>query len=258
VLGDRDLLGFRQGYYDLLVGLLWREPAPALLQGLSQGLDERIRAARAIHPLLAEGWGTIAGYLADTAVDARIDAVIDEYTRLFIGPQPPELLLYESFYLAGHLLDRPLAAVRATLEELRIAREPDYPEPEDFLAFELEVMRILLRRQQAARDPDAEVAAVQAQALFLRRHVLVWGPTAARDLVRSAQARFYRGVGQILDGFLAIEGDLVEPWSDAPLLTLDAARRSYATRPAWRGPLLDAPDTPRRRPEVARGEPGPD
>ncbi|HZS31888.1 MAG TPA: molecular chaperone TorD family protein [Methylomirabilota bacterium] len=240
MIGDRELLGFRQGYYDLLVGLLWREPSDELVRALTAGLGERVQAAGALHRLLGEGWAALARFAADVGPAERGEAVRDEYTRLFLGPGAPELALYESHYLTGRLLDRPLAALRATLAELGIEKQPEYPEPEDFVAFELEVMRCLVRRQGEARDPDGETPAVDAQARFLKRHLLVWGPAAARDLA-SARAPFYGGVGRLLQGFLALEQDLLREWGPEPLVSLEAARGRYAGRPGFTGRVFEVP-----------------
>lgn len=237
MLADPDVLGFRRGYYDLLVGLFWREPAADLVASLPRGLDERIRAARALDPRLADGWEDVRRFFATTGAPA--EAVVDEYTRLFVGPRPPDLNLYESYYLAGRLLDEPLAILRATLGELGIERDATYSEPEDFLAFELEVMRVLLRRQAVAPDPDAQARTLTDQGTFLKRHLLVWGPAAGRDMAAREDAPFYRGVGRLLEGFLTLEQEHVKPWGSEELRSLDAARQLYARRRGWRGPLLD-------------------
>jgi TorA maturation chaperone TorD len=257
VIGDRELLAFRQGYYDLLVGLLWREPPDQLVEALASGLDERVAASRALEPRLGEGWAGLREFFAVTPADARAEEVRDEYTRLFVGPGAPELALYECQYLSGRLLDRPLAVLRATLAGLGIAKDPAYPEPEDFLAFELEVMRSLVHRQAAARDPDREAQAVNAQATFLKRHLLVWGPAAARDLA-VARARFYPGVGGVLHGFLAMEHDLLKEWGPEELVSLDAARARYAGRPEFTGRVFQVPpgEPPSGQRGRRRGSPG--
>lgn len=269
MLADPDVLGFRRGYYDLLVGLLWREPAPDLVAALPVGLDDRVRAAGALEPRLAEGWGALARFFA--TVPAPAEAVTEEYTRLFIGPQP-RLNLYESVYLAGRPYDRPLAVLRSTLRELGIEKAAGYPEPEDFVAFELEVMRVLLRRQASANDPDGHAQALAAQGTFLKRHLLVWGPAAGKDLAECGDASFYRGVGALLQGFLALERDHVGPWGPEELRTLEVARQLYAGRPDWQGPLLDFPEgrprsvrrgmrgrgPPQGRGSIRPGDPAPD
>lgn len=243
MIGDRDLLAFRKGYYDLFVSLLWQEPAGEFVTGLGEGIEERIKGARNLHPLLGEGWEEIGSFLEGVPPEQLGQTVADEYTRLFIGPREPEVTPYESFYLTGRLLDRPLAVVRAFLKEIGIEKQEGYSEPEDFLAFELEVMRRLIHRQGSAPDPDGEVRWVNSQATFLKEHLLVWGPAPARDLAGAKGAVFYRGVAKLLQGFLELERDLFKAWGEGEVRSLDEARQSFAQRREWKGPLFDLSDS---------------
>lgn len=239
MLGDAELRAFRADYYGLFVSLLWREPAGALLRGLGRGLDQRIQAAQGEAPEIAEGWRGLQAFLDAVPARAVEEAVREEYTRLFLGPPHPELNLYESFYLTGRVLDRPLADLRQDLLALGIEKDPAYAEPEDFLAFELDVMRRLIDRQAAAPDPDEEARWLGAQAALLKGHLLVWGEVAARDLAGARSGVFYRAVGRLLGGFLGFERRLFEAWSPGPIATIDQARQRYAGSGLWRGPLLE-------------------
>jgi TorA maturation chaperone TorD len=246
LIGDRDLLALRLGYYDLFVGLLWREPAAELVSALGQRDEGRIRAAAALDPRLGKGWEAIARALAPGSGTNHAEAVADEYTRLFLGPVSA-LSLYESQYLTGRLFDSPLAAVRASLGELGVEKDPAYSEPEDFVAFELEVVRTLLRRQEAATDPATATRAADGQAMFLKRHLLVWGPAAAGDLAVAQGTPFYQAVGELLQGFLALERDLVKDWGTEELRALDSVRQRFAKRREFRGQVFDVPSEPTER-----------
>ncbi len=254
MIGDRDLLEFRLGYYRLLSGLLGREPTPALLEAVARDLPHRVEAARALRPALGEGWARIGAFLEGRAPGEAAEAAADEFTRLFVGPRRPPVNPYESYYLTGGLFDRPLALVRAFLRQIGIEKEPGYAEPEDSLAFELGVMARLLERQRSASDPDTEADSVNLQAAFLKRHLLVWGPRCAEDLERAEGADFYRGVGALLRGFLELELALVREWGPEPVRTLEEARAAVGSG-AWRGPLFDP--TPSRDPDPPPGSPGP-
>jgi TorA maturation chaperone TorD len=246
---DLELHSFRQGYYDLLVALFRREPAAELLQQLSKGIRERIHAARNLHPLLGQGWEEIERLLADAPSETLAETVSDEYTRLFIGPHGPEINPYESFYLTGRLLDRPLADVRAFLKAIGIEKLEDYPEPEDFLAFELEVMRWLIGKQTAARDPQEETRLLGLELDFLKNHLLVWGPACAKDIERAKGARFYRPVAKILRAFLEVELNFFRQWGLDKVASLDEARQRYGAIPTWKGPTFDiAADEPEAPP----------
>jgi len=239
MIGDRELLGFRQGYYDLLVSLLWKEPQGNLLEGLRQGIQDRTKGAQGIHPLLGEGWGEIKRFLDAVPLERLAETVADEYTGLFIGPQAPEIHPYESYYLTGRLLDRPLASVRGFLQEIGIEKDGGYAEPEDCLAFELETMRRLIARQRSARDSEEEARWVNAQAAFLREHLLVWAPAVAGDLADTKGAAFYQGVAKLLQGFLEFERDLFKAWGPGEVKSLQEARQALAGMGDWKGPLFD-------------------
>jgi TorA maturation chaperone TorD len=203
---------------------------------------EARRGGRRLHPRLGEGWADLAGFLRAAPPASLAEVVTDEYTRLFVGPHP-ELNLYESYYLTGRVYDRPLATLRDFLKEAGIEKAPDYAELEDFLAFELEVVRALLGRQRAAGSAEEERAAADLQGAFLARHLLVWGPAAGHDLASAPPAVFYRGVGKLVEGFLALELDLVRGWGTEEPRDLAEAREAFARVPQWRGPLLEVPES---------------
>lgn len=242
MIGDRDLLAFRQAYYNLLVSLFWQEPAGELLRSLSDGIRERIDAARNLQPLLAEGWEEIERFLAQGPAGDVVEAITDEYTRIFIGPHSPEVNPYESFYLTGHLLDRPLANLRTHLKAIGIEKQEGYGEPEDFLAFELEVMRWLIGKQLGATDPEEEKRWLRLQSDFLKEHLLVWAPNCADDISSAKSARFYRGVAMILRGFLELERDVFRGLGLEKVISLEEARKQQAAIPSWKGPTFDMAD----------------
>lgn len=241
MIGDTELLTFRRGYYDLLVGLFGQEPTAELLTPLREGLEERTRAAAGLHPLLGKGWEEIGHSLAGNGPGAAAVAAAEEFTRLFLGPLAPEVNPYESYYLTGKLFDRPLVAVRGFLQKVGVERREDYPEPEDSLVFELEVMRQLIARQRAEQNPDGEARWVHLQAAFLKQHLLVWAPACARDLEQAKGAGFYRGVAKLLRGFLELELELFRDWGPLPLRSLEEARQSYLGQGGWKGPIFQAP-----------------
>lgn len=248
MVGDRDLLAFRQGYYELLVSLFWKEPAGELLHHLSDGISERIQAAQNLHALLAQGWEGLEQFLADTPSEQLAETVADEYTRLFIGPHDPNVHPYESFYLTGHVFDRPLANLRTFLKAIGIEKQDGYAEPEDFLAFELEVMRWLIGKQLKAANPEEEKRWLGLQADFLKEHLLIWVPTCAEDIEKAQGANFYRSTAMILRGLVEVERALFSEWVLDKVASLEEVRRRYGAIPTWKGPTFempgDEPETP--------------
>ena len=240
MISDPELHSFRQGYYEMLVSLFRKEPTAELLRQLSNGIRDRIQAARNLHPLLGAGWEEIERFLTDMPSESLAETVSDEYTRLFIGPHGPEVNPYESFYLTGRLLDRPLVNVRTFLKTVGVEKQEGYAEPEDCLAFELEVMRWLIGKQLAAADPQEDTRFVGLQSDFLKEHLLVWGPACAKDIERAEGARFYRSLAKILQGFLELELNFFRERGLDKIASLDAARQRYGAVPTWKGPTFDA------------------
>jgi TorA maturation chaperone TorD len=241
MIGDRELLLFRQEYYKLLVSLFGKEPDGELLRHLPDGIDERIQGARNLHALLAEGWEKIASFLAQVPAEDLRETVADEYLRLFVGPYETTVNPYESFYLTGRLWDRPLAGVRSFLESIAIEKQAEYAEPEDFLAFELDVVRWLIDKQLGVPDGEEEARWLKLQADFLREHLLVWVPACAQDIEKAAGANFYRAAATVLQGFLEMERALFQEWGMDKVASLEEARRLHGAMPIWKGPTFEVP-----------------
>lgn len=245
---ERELALFRQGYYALLVSLFWREPPEEVLAKLREGIEGRAAAASGLSSSLGEGWEEIARKLAATESAALAEGVADEYTRLFLGPHQPEVYAYESFYLTGNLLDRPLAEVRSFLKAIGLERDAGYAEPEDFLAFELEVMRWLIGKQLDA-ESDRGKRWLEWQLDFLARHILVWMPACAIDIEKAAGAEFYRAIGRLLRGFLETERELLRAHGIERVASLEDVRARYRATPTWRGPTFEFGGEPGQGPE---------
>ena len=242
MIGDRDLLDFRQEYYRFFVLLFSNEPSADQLKGLSNGIANRIEAAHNLNPLLAQGWEEFERYLNAAPDDQLVESVQDEYTRLFVGPHALEVNPYESFYFTGRLMDRPLANVRSFLKSVGLEKRPGYAEPDDFLAFELDVMRWLAGKQASSADPETESEWLEQQAQFLKQHLLIWGPACARDIENARGAAFYRAAAILLRGFLDMERTLFADWTAGEIASLEEVRQLYGALPRWKGPTLDFSD----------------
>ena len=237
MLRDHDLVQFRQTYYRLFVKLLWKEPEAAFISGLQDdNAQTRTGAAAAVHPLMGSGWEDIEHYLANH----RPGDVATEYGRLFLEPFAKGVRPYASYYLTGQFFTEPLKTWRAFLKQLGVEKPAQgFSDPEDVLAFELDVMRWLIDKQAAAENTDPWL---RLQATCLKEHLLVWAPSCAADIEQVPQADFYRGAAKILRGFLEVERSLFVDWGLDKVATLDEARAHYGARGQWRGPLFDMPD----------------
>ena len=235
MLRDPDFIQFRQTYYRLFVQLLWKEPEAAFVAALRDDMPARVEAAASVHPLMGSGWQIIDDYLADHSPGA----VAVEFNQLFLEPFAKGIRPYASYYLTGQFFTEPLKAWRGFLKQLGVEKPPGFTDPEDVLAFELDVMRWLIDKQAATDNADRWL---RLQVTCLKEHVLVWAPSCAGDIEQAPQAVFYRGAAQLLRGFLEVEQSLFRDWGLDRVATLAEARAHYGAGPEWRGPLFDAAD----------------
>lgn len=188
----------RAGTYGLLASLLSGPPASELLQRLA-----------AIRPQPgAEDEGS-AGHaylhLGEAARETTEDRVAREYQELFIGITEGEIVPYGSWYGTGSLMDRPLVRLRSDLARLGFEREAGMHDPEDHAAVLCEVMGRLVGDEGDSAADEAEAAG------FFTAHLGPWMPRFFADLQQCRSARFYRAVGELGEGFMALESVLLSP-----------------------------------------------
>jgi TorA maturation chaperone TorD len=163
--------------YRLLAHLLAKPPTQALLDAVAKVTGDP-------SPL---GFAWLA--LADAARQTSAAAAGEEFFKLFVGVGRGDVLPYASFYLAGFLHERPLAAVRQDLERLGIERRAGLHEPEDNAATLFEAMAGLIDGTYPA-SPDAQDA-------FFDTHIKSWTPRLFADILVAPSAKFYRAVADV-------------------------------------------------------------
>lgn len=181
----------RAELYGLLALVYYAPPAPDLIAQLRVAVTQ----APAAGGFLEEPWRVLVG-VARELDDATIAA---EYTTLFGGVGKPEVYLFGSFYLSGFLNEKPLAALRADIAELGLARIDAMSETEDHFAYLCEVMRYLI-----AGD-DVAVANLTRQRAFFATHVQPWAQRMCDAMQAHPKARFYAAVAALTSAFLAVE-----------------------------------------------------
>ena len=145
--------------------------------------------------LLEAPWQALVSALRATTPEAAAD----EYDALFGGVGKPEVFLYGSFYLAGFLNEKPLAALRTDLAALGLTRDPGRGETEDHIAYGCEVMRFLI-----AGD-DIAVCNLEQQRRFFRGHLQTWVGDLCDAVDAHPRAQIWRAVAQLTRVFLDIE-----------------------------------------------------
>ena len=175
-----------------LLAQLWLAPPDAEL--LTQF---RVAVTEAPQPggFLEAPWQALVAAMRATTPEAAAA----EYEALFGGVGKPEVLLYGSFYLSGFLNEKPLAALRADLAALGLARDESRGETEDHVACVFEVMRYLI-----AGD-DGGVSNLEQQRRFFRAHVQPWVEQLLDAVAARSRAVLWREVAMLTRALLLVE-----------------------------------------------------
>lgn len=182
-LDDVDLARARG--YRLLAHLIAKPPTRALLDQVGSITGDA-------SPL---GMAWIA--LADAARQTTEAAAGEEYFKLLVGVGRGEVLPYASFYLAGFLHERPLAAVRADLAKLGIERRAGIHEPEDNVATLFDAMAGMIDGTYAASQADQDA--------FFAAHIKTWVPRLFADIAVAPSAHFYRAAADVGSHWIDLE-----------------------------------------------------
>ncbi|MCA3019668.1 MAG: molecular chaperone TorD family protein [Rhodocyclaceae bacterium] len=183
----------RADYYALLANLFYRAPDARLLQAIA--------IAEPPSGVLAPAWQR----LADASNVVPEDAVHEEYDAVFVGVGKPPVMLYGSFYMAGFMMEKPLAALRQDLGELGFVRAESVREPEDHLAAICDVMRAMI-----LGDLENKPQPVEAQKAFFLTHVKPWIFDCVAAISAYHQANFYRHVAGFAKSFFEVEIEAFE------------------------------------------------
>ena len=181
----------RAGFYVLLSRLLAEPPSEELLQ--------QVRAL--------EGDETVIGNemkrLARLAKVTDAEQAYGEYSLLFYGKgEGGEVLPYASYYRTGVLNDKPLADLRGDMAELGIARGDLNKEPEDHIAFMLEMMHGLIVGSFGVGAVDLD-----QQTAFFNKHIAPWAIDFFEDLEAAKSATLFAAVAGLGRVFLTLEQD---------------------------------------------------
>lgn len=187
----------RADFYALLASLFYRAPDDRLLQAIvianepsAEASDELLLAWRA---------------LAQASAVVSHEVLDEEYESVFVGVGRAPVLLYGSFYIAGFMMEKPLAALRDDLAALGFARYAETHEPEDHLAALCDVMRGLILGDLA--DAPADIA-VQKQ--FFARHIQPWAGKCCDAIQTYEHSNYYRRVAALAKVFFEIETEAFE------------------------------------------------
>lgn len=123
-----------------------------------------------------------------------------EFESLFVSAGTPPVNPYESFYLTGFLMEKPLAVLRQELKGLGLGRAAISTEMEDHLGALCEVMCLLIH----GAEP------LERQHLFFESHIAPWYTRCLEDIRAVPGADFYLQLAALMEVFFDIENQAFE------------------------------------------------
>ncbi len=156
------------------------------------------------------GYRDIALYCAGHADDAVLDLARD-FARVFIGHGNNAYAAaypFESVYTSEKrlLMQEARDEIVGIYRQAGVEISPDWHDPEDHVALELEYMQIMARRTREALEAgndDEALELLASQKDFLLKHLVSWTPFMVNDMLRIAQTDLYRGLARLTRGLLA-------------------------------------------------------
>jgi len=177
----------RANFYALLARLFYAPPDEDLLKALASANE-----LDAEDETLAARWRELIAAAAVT--DAA--AVQEEYDAVFVGTGKAAITLYSTAYSLRYTNETPLAALRADLAALGLARRESAGEPEDHIAGLCDTMRHVIAAQQRP---------LEEQRRFYERWIKPNYEPLCAAIEASERTSFYKVVGRMAKAFFSLE-----------------------------------------------------
>ncbi len=185
----------RADLYGLIARLFHQPPDQELLDQIAASIPEGQEIQPEDAPL-AKVWHSVVEIAKSNAAKAWHD----EFDLNFISVGRPNVILNGSFYLAGHLNEKPLVDIRRALDAFGLESAEEVTETEDHISALCEVMRYLI-----AGD-DVEVSNLTNQKIFFNNHMRPWYDELCDAIEDVPAMHLYHPVAALTREFLAIEG----------------------------------------------------
>ncbi len=182
----------RADLYGLLASLFFQPPDQVLLDQIK---DSENSVTPDNQAPLANVWTN----LVEAAKHSKASDWKAEYDSSFLGVGKPNVFLYGSYYLAGHLHEKPLLEIRRSLQQFGLEASDSVSETEDHIAALFEVMRYLIAGE------DVEVANLTNQRIFFNDHIRPWYDDLCDAIDADPETHLYKAVSALTREFLAIE-----------------------------------------------------
>ncbi len=185
------------------------EPGPEFAE--EHLFDSIAAAAQRVHPELA----LHAQRLAAAFVAAPLEALLVDYTRLFLGAPQALAKPYASVWISGQpeLMQESVDALMQMYAQGGFDIDPDFKDLPDHLAVELEFLYLLNYQINRAQDVQGSGEAQNLRAVrsaFLTGHLGRWLGGFILAVHEHAQSDFYRELAEFTELFVRLEGQRQE------------------------------------------------
>ena len=187
-----------------LLAACYYEPGPEFVE--EKVFDSMLDAATRIHPQLA----VYAKQLGEHYTAEGAEALLLDYTRLFLGPNHIAAKPYGSIWLEGQnsVMGDSTMAVQALYAQGGFDMSDDFREVPDHIAVELEFLYLLIYREnEAQRNGQADALRENAELRkrFLEHHLGRWVVLFAAAVKAGAQSSYYRQLAELTERFVNME-----------------------------------------------------
>ena len=187
-----------------LLAACYYQPGPEFAE--EKVFDSMLAAAARLHPALAAD----ARRLGEDYAAEGHEALLLDYTRLFLGPSHIIAKPYGSVWLEGDntVMGKSTMAVLELYQEGGFDMSEEFREVPDHIAVELEFLYLLIYRENEAQrngQPEALEAMTALRKRFLDEHLSRWIEPFTSAVRSDAQCGFYRGLAELTESFVRME-----------------------------------------------------
>ena len=186
----------RADLYGLIARFFYQPPDQELLDQIAASAADEASQSSEVNAPLAQVWLSVV----EVAKNNSAKAWHDEFDLNFISVGRPNVILNGSFYMAGHLNEKPLIEIRRALDAFGLESAEEITETEDHISSLCEVMRYLI-----AGD-DVEVSNLTNQQIFFNAHIRPWYEQLCEAIEEIPEMHLYHPVAALTREFLDIEG----------------------------------------------------
>jgi len=215
------LMDIRIEAYDLLRKLFLAEPTKEMITEIATKEMFSSFPFKDICSKIHKGSDLVTSFFQENSAEDLdvFESLHWDYTRMFIGPFQLPAPPWGSVYLSKDktLFQEETLQVRRAYLKYGFQSKQHGVEADDHIGLELDMMFQLAKSAKGNLIEGKTQSFLENtcdQLLFLENHLLSWVPAFSRDMEKSANTNFYKGVAEVLIGYLELDRKMIDEISD--------------------------------------------